>query len=91
MEFQNIRKRYPEAYDHILRRAKVDRDFRKVCQDFEETGNMIEQMKGILAEPLQQIENRVKEYEKLLAELRSEIEYFMKYEIKSSRYESDSN
>ena len=72
-KYSHLQNIYPQHFENILKLIEMDPDFRKICKDFEETGDTVDYLSSLIKIPVVQMEKQLEKQQMLLEELRDDI------------------
>ena len=73
-------KQFPEMKDSIKEYYEVDPDFKKLCDDYENVNDIVDNLTTLANIPKKSIEKQIELEKELLNTLEKEIEYFLQNE-----------
>ena len=68
-----------------MKLVEVDPDFRKICKDFEETGDTVDYLSSLVKIPVVQMEKQLEKQQMLLEELQDDISLSIDEEFKKPK------
>ena len=77
---EHLQELFPARIDKIRKYAFLDRDFRKLCQEFERTADAVAYLKNLIDVPIEALQKQLEEQNKHLLDLRDEIADFLSSE-----------
>jgi len=76
----HLLKRFPQMINSIKAFYEVDPDFKKLCDEYENVIDIVDNLTTLANIPKKSIENQIEQEKELLNTLEKEIEYFLQNE-----------
>ena len=76
-KLQYLKKDFIQEFEEISKYSELDKDFERICHDYETAAEMLKYLEDLLYPPANEIQKQITHYKELLSELSTEIKEFV--------------
>lgn len=80
-KFDYLNTTFGDQKELIEKSIEQDRDFRQLCEDYEELGETLSCLRNLMKVPVEQIEKQISAQQELFYELEKEIAFHLEKEV----------